>query len=109
MGRLFGIVVKLLAVIGVASALRPRGQPPGARPSHAGEIGQPTAQRPLAPGWSRPRPDRTPPPTYWPAVFALGITLFAWGIISNLFVLAAGLIIFVVGLAGWIGDLLHDE
>jgi hypothetical protein len=62
----------------------------------------------IRPGWhavTEPLPD----PTYWPAVMALGIVFLAWGLISTLLVSGVGLLLFVLALAGWIGDLRHEQ
>jgi hypothetical protein len=50
-----------------------------------------------------------PSPTYWPAVLALGITFLAWGIVTSFLIAGVGLLLFVVALGGWIGDLLHEN
>ncbi|HTU16783.1 MAG TPA: hypothetical protein VMG10_01870, partial [Gemmataceae bacterium] len=47
-----------------------------------------------------------PRPNVWPMVLALGIVLAAAGVALNIGFLVAGLVIFVAGLAGWIGQLL---
>jgi hypothetical protein len=39
----------------------------------------------------------------------LGITFIAWGIISSYLITAAGLLLFVVAIAGWTGELLHGH
>lgn len=48
-----------------------------------------------------------PRPTMWPAVMALGITMFMAGLITNLAFTLAGLIVFLIALAGWIAELRH--
>ena len=50
-----------------------------------------------------------PRPTYWPAVLAFGITLFAWGFVTTFYITLAGLLIIFLALGGWIGDLLHEH
>jgi hypothetical protein len=40
---------------------------------------------------------------------AFGITLVAWGLISSPFILGIGAVVFLVSLAGWIGDLRHER
>ena len=58
---------------------------------------------------SEPYPQiHLPQPTVWPAVMAAGITLILAGILLSLAFSVAGLIVFAMALAGWIGDLLHD-
>jgi hypothetical protein len=85
---------------GVASAAAPRlASPGGTQPAHGAA---------LKPGWSRPKPEKIPPPTYWPAVFGLGLTFIMWGIISNIFLLCFGLIITAIGLVYWVLDLRHE-
>ena len=68
------------------------------------------------PGWHKPKPETLPKPGYWPALMALGIVLLLWGLAlgfnevfsSSLVTSGIGLILFVIALAGWIGDL-RDE
>lgn len=48
-------------------------------------------------------------PTYWPATLAFGITLLCWGLVTTWIISVVGLIVFAVGLAGWIGELCHAE
>ena len=45
-------------------------------------------------GWSAPKPEHIPRPTAWPAGLALGITFFAWGLITSPIVLGVGLALF---------------
>jgi hypothetical protein len=47
-----------------------------------------------------------PRPNVWPMVLSLGIVLVAAGVALHVGFLVAGLVIFVAGLAGWIGQLL---
>lgn len=61
------------------------------------------------PGWNLPRPAHLPHPTYWPAVLAMGIVFFAWGLVTNPVVTAVGLVVFFVALIGWIGEMRHDS
>jgi hypothetical protein len=84
---------------GVASAAPRPASPGGTQPAHGAA---------LKPGWSRPKPEKIPPPTYWPAVFGLGLTFVMWGVISNIFLLCFGLIITTIGLVYWVLDLRHE-
>lgn len=67
-------------------------------------------------GWHKPKPETLPKPGYWPALMAFGIVLLLWGFAlgfnevfsSSLVTSSIGLILFVIALAGWIGDL-RDE
>jgi len=57
------------------------------------------------PGWEKAMPEELPKPTYAPATLALGITLAGAGIVTSYWVSLAGLILIILGLAGWIGQL----
>ncbi len=46
-----------------------------------------------------------PRPTAWPLVLALGVTLLAAGVATNLALSAAGLVLALVAVGGWIGQL----
>jgi hypothetical protein len=46
-----------------------------------------------------------PRPTAWPIVLALGVTLLAAGVATNLVLSAAGLLVSLVAVGGWIGQL----
>lgn len=50
-----------------------------------------------------------PAPTPWPLVLALGITLGAAGLITNLAFCAVGAVLIVAAIAGWIGELATDR
>ncbi len=45
-----------------------------------------------------------PPPSIWPAVLAVGIALILTGLILNLVVLSAGVVIAVTATALWVRD-----
>ncbi len=47
-----------------------------------------------------------PRPTAWPIVLALGITLLGAGLVTSLALSVVGAVLFVLGLGGWIGQLL---
>ena len=51
---------------------------------------------------------RIPQPTIWPATVALGVTGMAFGVVTQWILSAAGLFLFVLGIAGWIEDLKKD-
>lgn len=67
-------------------------------------------------GWHKPKPEILPKPGYWPFLLALGITFILWGLAVGfnevfstiLIVSGLGLSLFIIALAGWIGDL-RDE
>jgi hypothetical protein len=50
-----------------------------------------------------------PRPTYWPAVMALGIIFILGGIVTSLFVSAVGVVLLAIALAGWIGEIRHEN
>ncbi|MGB6561282.1 MAG: hypothetical protein WBE69_01620 [Candidatus Binataceae bacterium] len=60
-------------------------------------------------GWSTPLPEKNPPSTYAPVFLALGITFLLFGIVSSYVFSAAGLILMVVSISKWVGELLHGE
>lgn len=70
----------------------------------------------LPEGWHKPKPEILPKPGYWPFLLALGIAFILWGlavgfneVFSTIVIVSGlGLILFIVALAGWIGDL-RDE
>ncbi len=64
--------------------------------------------RPVPPGWTRCRPERLPRPTAWPALFAFGVTLFAWGLVSSLVLTLIGGALLFYALIHWIGEIRHD-
>ena len=86
---------------------KPSQATPNSTPSAPDRPG-PTAPA-LRPGWRHPDHIGLPQPTYWPAVLALGITFLAWGIVTSLVISAVGLVLFALALAGWIGELRHDD
>lgn len=62
----------------------------------------------LRPGWSRPKPEIIPRATYWPILFAGGVSFVFWGLISDIWIFGAGLILFIMSMIGWINDLLNE-
>jgi hypothetical protein len=63
----------------------------------------------VRPGWQILEAEPLPNPTYWPMVMALGIIFLLWGLFTTYIVTGFGLVLFVIALAGWIGDLRHGE
>jgi hypothetical protein len=62
-----------------------------------------------APDWSDSKPATLPKPTYAPVSVAFGLMLGAAGVVTSFWVSVAGLIVFILGLANWIGDLVHEQ
>jgi hypothetical protein len=63
----------------------------------------------VRPGWSKPKPDLIPRPTVWPSALALAVALLGWGLLTSVVLLAIAVILSVVALGGWIGDLRHEH
>lgn len=59
--------------------------------------------------WIEPRPQNIPRPTYSPAVLALAVACLLWGLVTTYLISLLGVILFAVGLAGWIGELRHEH
>ncbi|MGH9511837.1 MAG: hypothetical protein ACRD2U_06835 [Terriglobales bacterium] len=57
------------------------------------------------PGWNLPRPANLPVPTFAPAIMAMGIVVFAMGLVTTWYVCAAGAMIFAVATWRWVGEL----
>lgn len=67
-----------------------------------------TSRAPAPPGWGRSLPEHLPRSTPAPALFAFGLMLFGWGLISQpLLVLMGGVLAFVALLV-WVGEIRHD-
>lgn len=60
------------------------------------------------PEWSSPKPETVARPSWYPAAFAFGVTLTAWGLITSAIVFAMGMGILILSVSGWIGDI-RDE
>ena len=60
-------------------------------------------------GYSVPLPEVVPRGTWWPAAAALGVMLFAWGLLTSLTILLIGVALFATSLAGWIGEIRHER
>jgi hypothetical protein len=58
--------------------------------------------------WSVAKPDAIPPPTFVPAAMAFGTSLFMWGLLTSVVLIAVGLSVMVVSMVGWIGEMRHD-
>jgi hypothetical protein len=66
------------------------------------------AARPVPSGWTPCPPTHAPLPTAWPALFAFGVTLFAWGLVSSFVVSLIGGALLFYSLFHWIGEIAHD-
>jgi hypothetical protein len=52
--------------------------------------------------------EELPRPTYWPITMAVAITLIAFGIVNSFLIIIIGIVLLIVALVGWIGDV-RDE
>lgn len=62
-------------------------------------------ESPLLRGWNAPAPERLPVPTFAPAIMAMGIVVFAMGIVTTWYVGLVGVLIFAVAAWRWVGEL----
>jgi hypothetical protein len=60
-------------------------------------------------GYSVALPEVVPRATWWPAAAALGVMLFAWGLLTSLTILLIGAALFATSLSGWIGEIRHER
>ncbi len=60
-------------------------------------------------GWTVPKPEHIPAPTYQPAVMALGIAFVLFGLLTSFAFSVVGLVLFAIALALWIGDLVNGN
>lgn len=54
------------------------------------------------------KPEVLPDPTYWPFFLAVGLTFLGWGLLTTWLVSAAGFIILIISIIGWINILRHE-
>jgi hypothetical protein len=71
----------------------------------------PSSHTPETPpkGWNLAPPEVIPKPSVYPAMLSLGAALLVWGLISSLILTAAGAVLFVYALVGWIGEIRHER
>ncbi|MCL4559933.1 MAG: hypothetical protein M1281_04870 [Chloroflexi bacterium] len=60
------------------------------------------------PGWSAPKPEVLPKPTYTPMIMSFGIVFLLWGLISSWILSVVGAVLITIALVGWIGAILHE-
>ncbi len=65
-------------------------------------------ERPVPPGWNASRPDRLPQPTAWPPLFAFGVMIFFWGVVSSPLLILIGGVFLLYAFVHWIGEIRHD-
>jgi hypothetical protein len=98
-----------LALLNQLAAGRAMPMALAAEAPHGDERTSTPATPAVPPGWQAVEQHGLPAPTYWPAALALAITFLAWGIATTWLISAVGLVLFIVALAGWIGDMLHGH
>ncbi len=103
------ILTTIAAIVGVAAVSgRFKTNPPALPSSPADTPARDPGPTAPPPGWGAARPERLAQPTYWPAVLALAIAFVLWGAVTSLVISGVGLLLAVIGLAGWIGELRHE-
>lgn len=60
-------------------------------------------------GWSIPQPEAIPAPTYWPFILSLGAALMGLGLLTSDIIGITGLVLFIVSIIKWTGELYHEE
>ena len=63
----------------------------------------------LGDGWNKPQGMHIPEPTYMPVVMAVGIICMLWGIVTTYLITLVGVVLFVIAITGWIGELRHEH
>jgi hypothetical protein len=59
-------------------------------------------------GWNRSLPEHLPEPTIAPGLFAFGVMLLGWGLVSSPPVTLVGGVVLFVALVEWIREVWHD-
>jgi hypothetical protein len=59
--------------------------------------------------WQPPKPETLAEPTYWPIILASGITFLAWGALTSYLLSILGLVLTVVAVINWIGDIRDEQ
>ena len=77
------------------------------QPGPAGSSPENEPERSAA--WNIPKPEIIPPPTYWPFVLSLGATLVGLGILTSNVITASGIVLFILGIIKWIGELTSED
>ena len=77
---------------------------PGMNESERQNNGAPSSE-----GWSKPHGIHIPEPTYMPVVMAIGIICMLWGIVTTYLITLVGVVLFVISIWGWIGELRHEH
>jgi hypothetical protein len=76
--------------------------------SVAGEISPDGGQGNME-GWNIPKPEVIPPPTYWPFVLSFGATLMGFGVLTSYLISLAGIVLFVLAIVKWVGEMCREQ
>ncbi|MFN8533627.1 MAG: hypothetical protein U0556_08780 [Dehalococcoidia bacterium] len=60
-------------------------------------------------GWNVRQPERVPRSAYWPAIFATGLVLVAYGFTFSGWFVALGTVLAILAAIGWIAELRHEH
>ncbi len=63
----------------------------------------------VKPGWFSLPLEILPNPTYWPVVLGLGLVFGVFGLVTNFIFSLVGIVLFILGIAGWIGDMWNEQ
>lgn len=55
------------------------------------------------------KPERLPTATYWPFFLAFGLMFLAWGLLTSWIISAAGFLVCIISLGGWINIMRHER
>lgn len=89
-----------------ATVTRPE-QAPAIRPANNAVI-LPNGEE-LKPGWFALPVEELPRPTYWPVLMALAVVLLVFGFITTISISVVALVLIVISLFGWIGDVANEQ
>jgi hypothetical protein len=60
-------------------------------------------------GWTTPQPEKVPKQTYMPATLALGVVALLWGLVTTYIISIVGLVLIIIAMYFWIGDIRHEH
>lgn len=76
--------------------------------SHSGPMGHVVAAEPVH-THGHGEGVHLPPLSIWPITMAAAITILGMTLVLNLYFVVLGLFLFVVGVVGWVNELLHVD
>jgi hypothetical protein len=60
-------------------------------------------------GWHMPKPEVMPSPSYWPVVLAFGAALMGFGALTSYIISLVGLVLFILAMTKWIGEMCREK